>query len=81
MGDHANAVIDEGGCYKRNRTVINLRNLTKRREANLPGSKQWVYQCHTSEPPDNSTLAAFLAGAGEAHRLLAMYTQDTSALE
>ena len=28
-----------------------------------------MYQCHTSEPPDNSTLAAFLAGAGEGHYL------------
>ena len=69
LGDHVNAVIDEGGCYKRNGTVNNMRALSKRRAANLPGSKQWVYQCHTSEPPDNSTLAAFLAGAGEGHYL------------
>jgi hypothetical protein len=49
LGDHVNGVIDEGGCYKRNHTVNNLRNLTKRRQANLPASKSWVYQCHTSE--------------------------------
>lgn len=69
LGDHVNAVIDEGGCYKRNHTVNNLRNLTQRREANLPASKQWVYQCHTSEPPDNATMAAFLVGAGDGHYL------------
>jgi hypothetical protein len=69
LGDHVNAVIDEGGCYKRNHTVNNLRNLTKRREENLAANKDWVYQCHTSEPPDNATMAAFLAGAGEGHYL------------
>jgi len=53
----------QSGCYKRNSTVNNMRAISKRRAASLPGSEQWVYQCHTSEPPDNSTLAAFLAGA------------------
>jgi hypothetical protein len=50
---------------KRNHTVNNLRNLTQRRKENLPASKSWVYQCHTSELLDNATIAAFLAGAGE----------------
>ena len=69
LGDHLNAVIDESGCYKRNHTVNNMRALTKRREANLPASKPWVYQCHTSEAADDDTLAAFLAGAGDGHYL------------
>ena len=28
LGDHVNAVIDEGGCYKRNGTVNNMRALS-----------------------------------------------------
>ena len=64
LGDHANAVIQEDGCYRRNSTVNNLRNLTARRRAAGEAGKSWVYQCHGRDTT-NDTLAAFLVGAGD----------------
>lgn len=63
LGDHANAVLQESGCYRRNFTVNNLRNLTARRRAAGAAGARWVYQCH-GQQADISTIAAFLIGAG-----------------
>lgn len=64
LGDHVNAVLQEGGCYKRNSTVNGLRALATRRKAAGDAGKAWVYQCH-GQSADNSTMAAFLAGASD----------------
>ena len=68
LGDHVNAVIQENGCYKRNSTVNNLRNLTARARAAGAASKNWVFECH-GQDYSNDTLAAFLVGAGNGHYL------------
>jgi hypothetical protein len=64
LGDHANAVLQEDGCYRRNSSINNLRNITARRRAAGEAGKSWVYQCHGRDTT-NDTIAAFLIGAGD----------------
>jgi hypothetical protein len=70
LGDHVNAVIQEGACMRRNYSVNNLRNLTARARAAGPAAKNWVFQCHGGTSAlTNDTIAAFLVGAGDGHFL------------
>lgn len=63
LGDHANAVLHEG-CDGNNDTITMLRDLTARAAAM---GTQFNYNCHSKTRQTNSTLAAFLIGAGTGH--------------
>jgi hypothetical protein len=63
LGDHANGVLHEG-CSGNNETITMLRDLTAR--ATAMGT-QFNYNCHSKPGVPNSTLAAFLIGAGKGH--------------
>ena len=67
LGDHANAVLHEG-CSGDNDTITMLRDLTAR--ATAMGT-QFNYNCHSKPGVPNSTLAAFLIGAGKGHYMYA----------
>jgi hypothetical protein len=65
LGDHANAVLQEG-CAAANSTIVMLQGLATRARAL---GKRLVYQCHTSAPVETGNLPAFLIGAGVDHYL------------
>jgi hypothetical protein len=67
LGDHVNGVLHES-CFKRNSTIITLRNLTQRSRAT---GQRLVYQCHLDmQYLNNDTLASFLIGAGKDHYMV-----------
>ena len=63
LGDHVNAVLHEG-CGGNNGTITLLRSITAKAKAL---GKRLLYQCHTTGGMDNTTVAAFLIGAGVDH--------------
>eukprot|EP01051_Picozoa_sp_SAG22_P002118 SAG22_NODE_92_length_20892_cov_11.188429_10_plen_507_part_00 len=65
LGDHANAVLQEG-CDAANSTIVMLQGLATRARSL---GKRLVYQCHTNAPVETGNLPAFLIGAGVDHYL------------
>ena len=65
LGDHANAVLQEG-CSASNGTIVMLRGLAAKAKAL---GKRLVYQCHISAPDETGNVPAFLIGAGDDHYL------------
>ena len=63
LGDHVNAVLHEG-CGANNGTITLLRSITAKSRAT---GKRLLYQCHTTGGMGNTTVAAFLIGAGVDH--------------
>jgi len=61
VGGYANGILQEG-CTNSNATVTNLRAVAQRSRAN--GNVPLVYECHANAA-DESSMAAFLVGAGE----------------
>ena len=65
LGDHANAVLQEG-CSATNNTIVMLRGLAAKAKAL---GRRLVYQCHISAPDETGNVPAFLIGAGVDHYL------------
>ena len=65
LGDHVNAVLQEG-CSASNSTIVMLQGLGAKAKAL---KTRLVYQCHTTTPSQTGNLAAFLIGAADDHYL------------